>query len=366
MVIPRRQFLRQMGGVTITVAFAPLAACDSTLVAPLVEGQDVPFLTPVGQFFVRNGAEISVANWRQPDIAPAGWALSIEGLVAQPVTVRYADLEAEIAAGRGVRLLKTLRCVIDSNEVQGLIGTAVWTGVPIRLFLDRAGVDRGAARRLRLFGDDGFRNNLPLARIYDAPDLPEPLLVTHVNDEPLPPEHGGPVRLVVHESYGFKNVKWLVRAEATAEDDAFGTYQDAGFADDGVMRTVSRVTRPLQRSSVPAGRVLAVGFAVSGFAPVERVELALDGGDFAPVELVPFEDIAATEPLVATAQQVEAGVPYPFRAVWVKWRAELSLAPGPHTLRLRATDAAGNVQPETDADISDGINAIPTVEFTAV
>ena len=364
--LSRRQFVRQAVGALGVVALTPMAACDSTLVTPLVEGEAVPFLTPADIFYVRNGAEISIANWMQPQIAEAEWALSIDGLIATPTTVRFADLMAEVDAGNAVTILKTMRCVVDSNEVQGLIGTGVWTGVPLRTFLDRAGIDMNQARRLRFFGDDGFANNLTFARVFDTEDAIGPLLVTHLNGEPLRPEHGAPVRLIVPEMFGFKNVKWLTRIEATASDEEFGTYQDAGFDDDGVTRTVSRITRPLQAATIGAGRVEAVGFAVSGFAPIERVELAVDGGAFMPVEIVSLEEISAAEPLVANALQVTDGRTFPFRSVWVKWRAVLDLAPGPHTLQLRAVDALGNEQPETDTTIADGINAWPRIQVEAV
>ncbi|HYE96525.1 MAG TPA: molybdopterin-dependent oxidoreductase [Rubricoccaceae bacterium] len=365
--ISRRQFLWQGAASALAVALWPLAsACDSTEVEPIVQGAEVPFLTPNDTFFVRNGAEIAIPNWAQPEITREQWAMNIEGLVPQTLTIRFADLQAEADAGNAVTILKTMRCVLDSNEVQGLIGTAVWTGIPLRIFLERAGVDRTATRRLRLLGADGFTNNITAARVWETPDLTEPLLVYEMNGEPLPQKNGGPVRLLLEEAFGYKNVKWLVRVEATTSDFAYGTYQDAGFVDDGVMRVTSRMTRPIGRARVRAGLVHAAGFAVSGFAPVTAVELSVDDGPFTPVEVIPFEEIAAAEPLVTEARQVQEGRPFPFRAVWVKWRTDVQLAPGAHTLRLRATDAAGNVQPEADGDISDGINAVARIEVEAV
>lgn len=363
----RRDFIRIAGGTLFGVSLVGLAGCEFNSVDPIAAGRDIPFLTPVDEFFVKNGAEISISNWTMPVIPRESWQLRIDGLASSPVTIGYGDLEAE--SGSAINLLKTIRCVIDSNDVQGLIGTAVWRGIPLKLFLDRAGIDMSRTKRLRLYGSDGFTNNIPIERIYglQPSDLVEPLLVTHMNDNPLTPAHGAPVRLIIHESFGYKNVKWIERIEATDSDAPFGTYQDAEFADDGVIRPISRATEPLDNSQVPAGPVTVRGFAVSGEAPVESVMISVNGGAYVETAL---EDATATlsaDPLIADAVQftdTERFI-YPFRAVWRKWSYTFDALPGPNIIRIRATDAAGNMQPETDTDISDGINAILSLRFTA-
>lgn len=363
----RRDFLRTTGGMVLGISFIGLAGCEFNSVEPIALGRDVPFLTPVSEFYYKNGADISIRDWTLPVISQSGWQMKIDGLVATPLTVSFADLEAE--AEGTINLLKTMRCVIDSNEVQGLIGTAVWRGVPLRTFLDRAGVNRAATKRLRLYGADGFTNNIPIGRIYDTQpaDLVEPILVTHMNGHPLTPEHGAPVRLIIHESFGYKNVKWITRVEATDADTPFGTYQDAGFADDGVIRTVSRPTEPLANAQVPAGLITVRGFAVSGLSGISEVALSIDGGIFTPAALQDQESVLAADPLIAEAIQFAgAGTfPYPLQGVWRKWEYTFDATPGTHTIRIRATDQAGSAQPETDADIADGINAIPSLRITA-
>ena len=363
----RRDFIRLAGGTAIGISFVGLAGCEFNSVEPITLGREVPFLTPVDEFYYKNGADISIPNWTLPSMRSEDWAMDIDGLVASPQTVRFADLEAEASAR--INLLKTMRCVIDSNDVQGLIGTAVWQGIPLRIFLDRAGIDMAKTRRLRLYGADGFTNNIPIERIYgDQPtDLVEPLLVTHMNGVPLPPEHGYPVRLIIHESFGYKNVKWITRVEATDSDAPFGTYQDAAFVDDGVIRTVSRATEPLDQSQVPAGSLTIRGFAVSGTSGITGVDVSVDGGTFTPALLQDETSVLNADPLIADAVQfTDTGrFPYPLPGVWRKWEFTFQATPGTHTIRIRATDADGNVQPESDSDISDGINAFASLRITA-
>lgn len=364
----RRAFVRTSGGAILGIsAIGLLPGCASHSVDPIALGRRVPYITPNESFYVKNGAELSVSGWRLPDLSADSWRLSIDGNVSNPRSFTLAEIEG--AGVEPVHLLKTMRCVVDSNDVQGLIGTAIWTGYPLRHFLEDAGVETTATKRLRLYGADGFTNNLVIDRVFGTtdPNLVEPLLVTRMNGESLPREHGFPVRLVIHESFGYMNVKWLEKIEATSSDAIFGTYQDAGFVDQGEMRTVSRVTSPLQNSRIPAGPTLLSGFAVSGAAPIEKIEVSVDGAGFQLATIQQREEVLAENSSVAAALQVEDPdrFSYPWRSVWAVWNFEFDAAPGVHTIRVRATDAEGNVQPSEDGDISDGVNAELLMTVTA-
>ncbi|MEM9663489.1 MAG: molybdopterin-dependent oxidoreductase [Bacteroidota bacterium] len=365
----RRAFLKAGGTLLAGMALVPLAGCEFNELTPKSLGDRIPFLTPVGTdegaFFVQNGGLGSIPGWSEPDLDPATWTLTIDGLVDTPLTLTLADLEAEAS----VTVLKTIRCVVDSNEFPGLIGTALWQGVPLRRFLDAAGVDRTRARRLHLFGADGFRNNVRLDEVYRtfSPDTFEPLLVTRMNGEPLTRAHGRPVRLLVYDGYGYRNVKWLERIEATADDRVFGTYQEVlGYFDEGTVRVASKVTDPVFAQQIPAGQFLIQGFAVSGATGVTQVEVAIDDGPFEPAGLTSLSEVISATPSVAAAQQViEAGAEaFPFPGVWVQWAFEWTATPGPHVLRVRATDASGAVQPADDFTFEDGFNPIVEIRVT--
>ncbi|NND71418.1 MAG: molybdopterin-dependent oxidoreductase [Rhodothermales bacterium] len=365
--VGRRAFLKTASTAVLGLTAINVVGCETNFVEPLVDGLQIPFITPNEDFFVRVGAEVSIPNWQQPSISAGDWTLTLDGLVDSPVTITYADLVEEAANGNAVTLLKTMRCVVDTNEVEGLIGTALWTGIPLDVFTDRAGV-RPEARRFRVYGYDGFTNNFRIDRVKgnEQSQLFPPILVTHMNGQLLPEIHGGPVRLILSESFGYKNLKWLERIEAVASDDPFGTYQDVGFIDDGELRIVSKITDPIGNGMVQAGATRVFGIAVSGASPISRVEVSIDGSQWADASIVSLDEIVEAAPELESALQLQSGLAYPFRSVWVQWFFDVNLAAGDHEIRVRAIDVSGNEQPDTDLDISDSVNAIPSVTVTAV
>lgn len=354
----RRDFV---GRAALGLLGIGLWRCGSHRVIPLVDGVEVPFVTPTDDHFVKNGAEGSLRGWRMPRLDPEAWTLTVDGLVERPLSLTLADLDAE--AEHGIALLKTMQCVVDSSAVPGLVATARWWGVPLRRILDRAGLDR-RARRLHLFGADGFTNNLPLDRLEpDDPALVEPLLVTRMNGAPLPRPHGAPVRLMVADAFGYANVKWLTRIEVTADERPFGTYQDAGFTDESRAPVNSKATAPLDNTRLPAGPVTIHGFAVSGHAPIDRVEVRIDDGPWQAARLATRRAVLAAEPLAAEAAQLAdpERFGWPLRGVWIIWSLDWQATPGRHLIQVRARDRAGGSQPELDLDITDGINTIAAI-----
>lgn len=333
----------------------------------------MPFLTPVGPapseggFFIQNGAEGAIPGWSLPDLNPTAWRLTIDGLVSNPLSLSLADLEAE--SGNAITIAKTMRCITDSNEFPGLIGTTLWTGIPLRTFLDRAGIDKTNTRRLRLYGTDNFTNNILLNDVYGtlAPGEFEPMLITHMDGAPLTREHGRPVRLLLYNGYGYKNVKWLTRIEATDSDEIFGTYQQVlGYVDDGIIRVSSKITDPVFNAELSAGTVIISGFAVSGFAPISKVDISIDGEAFQATRITPFDEVIVQAPDLAQAQQVVENQAFPYRSVWVKWNFRWDAEPGEHEIVIRATDAGGNTQPEEDFTFEDGLNAMPKITVRVV
>lgn len=359
----RRVFLARTGLGAVGLS---LVACGDHRLIPLVDGVEVPFLTPAGTHYVKNGAEGSIRGWSVPRIDPAAWRLRIEGLVQTPLTLSLADLEAESA--QGVAVLKTMQCVVDSAGSPGLVGTAKWWGVPLSIFLNRAGLDRERARRLHLFGADGFTNNLRVDRLVpDDPSLVEPLLVTRMDDAPLPREHGAPVRLLIADGFGYAQVKWLTRIEAVASDAVFGTYQEAGFTDEPRSPVLSKITAPSAEARIDAGPTQLLGFAVSGHAPVTQVEVRINDGPWQPARLADAAEVRAAAPSVRDAVQfTDAGFGWPLRGVWVPWSLPWDAPRGRHVIAVRATDATGQRQPEIDTELADGITASMLIRVEVV
>ena len=372
----RRTFLRRAGGITLGMSLIPLAGCEVNSFEPIVDGTEIPFLTPVEHpdpdvaFYVQHGGAATQENWPGvPALTRSSWQLTIDGLVEEPLTLTYSDLEKHF--DRAIRILNTLRCIVDETFVPGLIGTTVWTGIPLRVVLDQARIDRILTRQLRLYGADGFTNNLLIRDVYGPFDINEiePLLVYEMNDEPLSPDHGQPVRLLVPGFFGYKSVKWLTRIEAVGVEEPFGSYQEQlGYVDRGRVSVINKVTNPLQGQTIEAGPFRLFGYALSGLDGILRVELSIDDGPFQPADILPLSQLIRNNPQIRTTLQLQdtARFIYPFRNVWALWQAEWLAEPGTHTIRVRAFDRRGNGQPTTDENDLDGTNPVFVLDINVV
>lgn len=304
---------------------------------PMDAGSCLPFLTPVEAFPELFGGNGTVDGWQQPELDASSYRLTVDGLVATPLELGLAALEAE----QQVTVLKTMQCVLGPQ------GTGVWSGFPVRVLLDRAGIDRSQARRIRFYGADGFYNNLRLADLYDAPtsgERFEPLIALRFGGEPLRPEFGFPARLLLPDRFGFKNTKWLVRIEATASDEEFGQYQELGIAnDDGVIVPNSLYFGTYRQSVGAAGVLTLCGSALSGTAGIDHVEISIDGSEPTTTRLVALEDLIKQHPSIAQALQISEGFAFPFRGVAALWEHEWQATAGSHKVIVRIIDRAGQI-----------------------
>jgi hypothetical protein len=209
-----------------------------------------------------------------------------------------------------------------SNEVGGgYVGNARWLGAPLKDLLDEAGVDP-AADQVVSRSADGFTAGTPTAVLTDGRDA---LLAVAMNGEPLPLDHGFPVRMVVPGLYGYVSAtKWVVDLELTtfAAFDAYWIRR--GWAQQAPIKTQSRIDTPRAGARVPIGIVPVAGVAWAQHRGIASVELRVDDGDWVPAELS-VEDSADT---------------------WRQWLVRSDASPGDHRLQVRATDATGEVQPQ--------------------
>lgn len=303
-------------------------------------------LTPPGLHYV-------LVHYDIPYASAAAWRLSVGGRVRRPLTLGMEALRERPpttlrvtmeCAGNGRARLEP-RPVSQPWLVEA-VGTAEWTGVPLRLLLEEAGAEPGAAHVVFTGADHGvergveqdYRRSLPLTTALDpAADV---LVAYAMNGAPLPPQHGFPLRLIVPGWYGMAAVKWLrdIRVDETPftgfqQTQAYRIRQEPGEEGEPVTTMAPRalLVPPgfpdfMSRTRIVRPGLQAIeGRAWSGGAPVTAVEVSTDDcRSWRPAELEP-ED--------------------PHRWAWRGWTFPWSAEPGRHVLSARATDARGRTQP---------------------
>lgn len=258
-----------------------------------------------------------------PTIDPETWRLVIDGMVDQRVELTFQDI---LDMGLDEYAI-TLTCV--SNEVGGeLVGNAMWLGVPLRDVLKKAGVKSGADMVLSR-SVDGYTASTPLSALTD--DNLDAILAVAMNGEPLPLEHGFPVRMVVPGLYGYVSAtKWLTELKVTtfADDEAYWTPR--GYSAEAPIKFASRVDTPKIGEAVSAGRIPIAGVAWAQTVGIERVEVSIDNGEWVPATLsAPIND-----------------------DTWVQWLMEWDATPGSHYVAVRAINKNGDLQIEERAPIA--------------
>ncbi|GLJ80386.1 molybdopterin-dependent oxidoreductase [Microbacterium imperiale] len=276
-----------------------------------------PLITPNADFY-RVDTALTV-----PSVDPNTWRLVIDGMVDQRVELSFDDL-----VGMGLdEYAVTLTCV--SNEVGGgLVGNAIWQGVPIRDILRMAGPKAGADMVLSR-SVDGYTASTPLDALTD--ESRDAIFAVAMNGEPLPLEHGFPVRMVVPGLYGYVSAtKWVTELKVTTfeADEAYWTPR--GYAAEAPIKFSSRIDTPRTGTPVPAGTVAVAGMAWAQTVGIERVEVRIDDGDWQAATL--------STPINSDT--------------WVQWVLEWQAEAGTHYVEVRAVNKNGDTQIEERAPIA--------------
>jgi DMSO/TMAO reductase YedYZ molybdopterin-dependent catalytic subunit len=307
------------GGAAQTTPTSPTAQGSvSGQAAPVDVNPPVPGITP---YVTANGEFYRVDTaFVVPRVTTDAWALQVHGLVDNPFKITYADLLALPQVERMV----TLTCV--SNEVGGdLAGNASWQGVRIADLLARAKPQAGADC-VYSTSVDGFTVTTPLAALTDGRDA---LLAIGMNGQPLPVEHGFPVRMVVPGLYGYVSAtKWVTDLELTRFAEVTAYWTERGWAAKGPIKTASRIDVPQFGAALSPGRVAVAGVAWAQHRGISRVEVQVDTG---PWEVAQLSGTVSAD-------------------TWRQWVYTWQATPGSHLLRVRATDGTGALQ---TADVSD-------------
>jgi DMSO/TMAO reductase YedYZ molybdopterin-dependent catalytic subunit len=299
------------------------------------------YLVPNELFFVRN-------HTRTPRLEVSTWRLTVGGSgVERPLTLTYDDLLA--MPSRSV--IRSVECAGNGRSFfaaaygkkaqgtqwkLGAIGVAEWTGVPLSAVLDRAGLKR-TARDVMAEGLDDLRVRRPLSVTKALAE--DTLLVYAMNGEPLPPDHGFPVRLLTPGWIGVANIKWVGRLEVS-EQPLFSHWNTETYVligpdyppqppAHGPILSTQSLKSALElgwEASLRAGPMVIKGRSWSPFGAIAKVEYSLDQGQT-------WQHARLQEPNLAQA--------------WVRWAFAWEAKAGKHTLTVKATDTAGNTQPDS-------------------
>lgn len=338
--LSRRRFLTWAGGVGVIGALAAAGGLALQAGARVVTAVRETFRLPAAAVAaepVPAGAELGLDGLTSvvtpnaefyridtalqvPNLDPATWRLRVHGLVENEFELTWDELIALPLEESHT----TLMCV--SNPVGGdLVGSALWLGYPIRELLARAKPTRDADMVLS-HSSDGFTASSPLEALTDDRNA---ILAIGMNGEPLPLEHGFPVRMVVPGLYGYVSAtKWVVELQVTRFDEARAYWTDRGWSARGPVKISSRIDVP--RDPVPAGEVVVAGVAWHQHTGIAGVEVSIDDGPWRDAEL-------------ATAISADT---------WVQWSYRWDADPGSHVVKVRATSVDGEVQTDDVAPVA--------------
>ncbi|MGZ8619245.1 MAG: sulfite oxidase [Actinomycetota bacterium] len=308
-------------------------------------------VTPAGLHYL-------LIHYDIPAFDPDSWRLEIGGHVERPLTLSLEDLRSRPVVTEPV----TLECAgngralyedrpVSQPWLLEAVGTANWTGTPLAPLLDEAGLDddavdivfTGLDRGIEGGEERAYERALPVAEA----GRDEVILAYAMNGQPLLPQHGAPVRLIVPGWYGMTHVKWL--ASIRAIDGTFDGYQhtvayrfhrgddDPGIPLDRIRPRALMVPPgipvfPERERTLAPGTVTLEGRAWSGGGPIARVEVSTDGG-------ASWQD-AELRPVLG-------------EHAWRGWTFPWEATPGTHELACRATDATGATQPD-EAEFNTG------------
>ncbi len=263
-------------------------------------------VTAVSDFYV-----VSKNIAGDPVVNASTWRLNLPG--------RSLTYE-ELLALPSQQLELTLECI--SNEIGGtLISNGIWKGPKVSDVLALAPPPSNATWML-MESTDGYTESFQLRDL-----TPDHLLVTHLNGSPLTSMHGFPARFIFPGRYGMKQPKWVTRIGFSASDKP-GYWENNGWDERAIVKTMSRIDQPTDGAALAAGSVQFAGIAFAGARRISGVELSWDGGrSWQPAEL-----------------QAEFS-PY----AWRFWQLNTSIAAGHYNVKVRARDGEGTLQSSKSA-----------------
>ena len=306
------------------------------------------FITPTELFYIRS-------HFPTPELDPVAYRLSIGGAVRKALRLSYAEIRTMPSR----TCVATLECAGNSRVFLvppvpgaqwelGAVGNAEWTGVPLSVLLERAGLaddvcelvlegaDRGVPKEEpKPPGPISYARSIPRARAMES----DVLIAYQMNGRDLTPDHGYPLRAIVPGHYGMASVKWLTNIVATTQPfQGYWQTSDYGYWDDSAgvpicrplaeMKLKSQIARPRVYETLEPNRPYSIfGAAWAGDTEVTEIWISDDGG----ASWVQGEFL---DPIIRNA--------------WRRWKYDwiTPTQPGRYTLLARATGADQRSQPD--------------------
>ena len=325
-LLTRRKFLTATASA-LALASIPLSARIARASASPTSKLKFGGPTTNSKFYVTSYAST-------PTVDVNSWNFSVTGKVENPLRFSYADIRKLPSIDQ----MLTLECI--SNPPDGTaISNAVWTGVKLRPILERAKVKR-EAKFVAMRAADGYHTVLPLDELMRE----ENFLPYLMNGDPLPPEHGYPLRIFIPGKYGMKQPKWITELEF-ADHEIPGYWETRGWSHSAWRKVNSGFFSPrveggllslFDKTAQATAPVDIYGWALAGPSGIKRVEVSSDDG-------VTWRD----------AELVANSSPY----VWTVWKYRFApKSPGTYMIRVRATDGSGVAQPPADPQTGSGMS----------
>lgn len=304
-ILLRNVFYGAVGIALLGIGYANVRRFATALA--MKEGSRTPTeITAISDFYV-----VSKNIGGDPVVTASTWRLNLPGR-----SLTYDELLALPSQ----QLELTLECI--SNEIGGtLISNGFWKGPRVSDVLALISLPSNAAWMLTESAD-GYTESFQLQDLTS-----DHLLATHLNGAPLSSMHGFPARFIFPGRYGMKQPKWVTRLGFSASDKP-GYWENNGWDERAIVKTMSRIDRPADGAALPAGTVQFGGIAFAGARRISGVELSWDGGrSWQPAEL-----------------QAEFS-PY----AWRFWQLSTSIAAGHYNVKVRARDGEGTLQSSKSA-----------------
>ena len=294
---------------------------EDAMLTPLIDAEETPTY-----LFYRIDKNAIV-----PVVDAAGWSLNIKGLVNNPLVMNYN----EIKRMNSIEQYATLSCV--SNKLGGdLVSTALWKGVRLRDILAKAQVKPGV-KYIVFRCYDGYDVGIPI----ESGLMDGTILAYNMNNNPLPNDHGYPLRAIVPGFYGMMNPKWITEIELV--DSTYeGFWQRKGWTNNGNDNIYSSIVTMgnqdirnrfphLVNDNLAIGKTTQIaGVAYAGDRGISKIEVSTDGGKT-------WKSTIIKDPLS--------------KYTWVLWTSGFTpKVNGDYNIVVRATDKTGKVQTSDFAD----------------